>query len=192
MRSLILVMHTSLDGFVAGPKGEMGWIIVDDELFEYGGKFTDRADSALYGRVTYQMMESYWPKAADKPSATKHDIEHSRWYNSVSKIVLSRTLQQSSLTNTTILADNIPQRIKDIKQENGRDILMFGSPSAAHTLTQHNLIDDYLLFVNPVILGSGIPLFAGIRERKQLRLLSARAFSSGVAGLHYQRKTGNT
>src|SRR5436853_7158414 len=82
MRRLVLFMHTSVDGFVAGLNGEMDWINVDDDMFEYAGKQTDLADTALYGRITYQMMESYWPTAADQPNATKHDIQHSRWYNS--------------------------------------------------------------------------------------------------------------
>jgi dihydrofolate reductase len=86
-------MHTSLDGFVGGPNGEMDWIDVDDEMFEYAGQRTREADTALYGRVTYQMMESYWPTAGDQPTATKHDIEHSKWYNSVAKVVVSRTMK---------------------------------------------------------------------------------------------------
>src|SRR4030095_2530899 len=102
MRKLTLFMHTSLDGFVAGPKGEMDWINVDDEIFDYAGKETDRADAALYERVTYEMMEGYWPTAGDQPTATKHDIEHSRWYNSVTKIVLSRSMRGKKLENTII------------------------------------------------------------------------------------------
>src|ERR671933_369653 len=89
MRKLVLFMHTSLDNFVAGPNGEMDWITVDEEIFEYAGKRTSEADTALYGRVTYQMMESYWPTAADQPGASKHDIQHSAWYKSVEKVVVS-------------------------------------------------------------------------------------------------------
>lgn len=184
-------MHTSLDGLVAGPHGEMDWINVDEELFDYSGKLIDQADTALYGRVTYQMMENYWPTAADQPTATKHDIEHSRWYKKASKIVLSRTMQQAELSNTTILADNIPQRINKVKQETGKNIVMFGSPRAAHTLMQHNLIDEYWLFVNPIVLGNGISLFAGIKETMQLTLLTTKVFSSGVIGSHYERTSHN-
>jgi dihydrofolate reductase len=181
-------MHTSLDGFVAGPNGEMDWINVDDELFDFAITFPVQADMALYGRVTYQMMESYWPTAADQPAATKHDIEHSRWYNSVAKIVLSKTIGQTQSRNTTFLADNISEHINRVKQEAGKNILMFGSPTAVHILSQHNLIDDYWLFVNPILLGSGIPMFADITKRKQLSLLATRVFSSGVIGLHYEKK----
>ena len=187
MRSLVLFMHTSLDGFVAGPNGEMDWINVDDEMFEYAGKQTDMADTALYGRITYQMMESYWPTAADQPNATKHDIQHSRWYNSVTKIVISKTLQQHNLTNTKIISDNIAEEIKRIKQQQGKNILIFGSASIAHLLTQHDLIDDYWLFVNPVLLETGIPLFKNIRDRINLKLLENKVFASGVVGLHYKR-----
>ena len=80
-------MHTSLDGFVAGPNGEMNWIYVDDALFDFVATMTDKADTALYGRVTYEMMQGYWPTAGDQPDASKHDKEHSAWYNKVPKIV---------------------------------------------------------------------------------------------------------
>ena len=188
MRRLISFMHISLDGFVAGPKGEMDWINLDDELFDFVGKFTDESDAALYGRVTYQMMESYWPTAGEKDGASKHEIEHSRWYNNVTKFVLSRTMHEANLKNTTVIPDNIPQHIGRIKQQTGRNIIMFGSPGAAHTLMQHDLIDDYRLFVNPVLLGTGIPMFAGIRELKQLRSVETKTFPSGVVGLHYELK----
>src|SRR3972149_5829635 len=107
MRRIVLFMHTSLDGFVAGPKGEMDWIIVDEGMFDYALKQTDESDIALYGRVTYQMMESYWPTAADNPEATKHDIEHSRWYNSVTKVIISGTMQGQVLKNTKIINNNV-------------------------------------------------------------------------------------
>ena len=95
MRKIISFMHISLDGFVAGPNGEMDWIKVDQEIFDYVGKRISEGDTALYGRVTYQMMESYWPTAGDKPTATKHDIEHSKWYKKVHKVVLSKTMKDS-------------------------------------------------------------------------------------------------
>jgi dihydrofolate reductase len=180
-------MHTSLDGFVAGLNGEMDWINVDDEMFEYAGKQTDMADTALYGRITYQMMDSYWPTAADQPNATKHDIQHSRWYNSVTKIVISKTLQQHNLRNTKIISDNIAEEIKKIKQQPGKNILMFGSPSIGHLLMHDNLIDDYWLFVNPIILATGIQLFKNIKDRINLKLLEKNVFASGVVGLHYER-----
>lgn len=179
-------MHISLDGFVAGPNGEMDWITVNEEIFDYVGKRISQGDTALYGRVTYQMMENYWPTAADKPSATKHDIEHSRWYSKVHKVVLSKTLSEAGLTRTQIVSDNLLKRIEEIKKQDGEDVLLFGSPTATHSLIRLNLIDGYWLFVNPVILGRGIPLFVDIQNKTKLKLLTpSRQFACGVTELNY-------
>lgn len=179
-------MHISLDGFVAGPKGEMNWIKVDQEIFDYVGKRIGKGDTALYGRKTFQMMESYWPTAADKPNATKHDIEHSKWYSVVKKVVLSKTLKATDLTNTIIINNNVAERITEIKTDGGNeDILLFGSPTATHALMQQNLIDGYWLFVNPIILGRGIPLFINAMDKVNLKLLNTQSFSSGVIELDY-------
>jgi dihydrofolate reductase len=178
-------MHISLDGFVAGPNGEMNWIKVDEEIFDHVGKRISKGDTSLYGRVTYQMMESYWPTAANKPNASKHDIEHSRWYKNVHKLVLSKTMKDAELTNTTIISDNLADRINEIKQQGDKEILLFGSPTATHALIQQNLIDGYWLFVNPIVLGQGIPLFADIKDKIKLKLLGTQQFTSGVTELNY-------
>ncbi len=181
-------MHISLDGFVAGPNGEMDWIKVDEEIFDHVGKRVSEGDTALYGRVTYQMMENYWPTAGDKPAATKHDIEHSKWYNSIHKVVLSKTMKGTGLTNTKVISDNLSDSINELKQShNGgsKDILLFGSPTATHSLMQQDLIDGYWLFVNPIILGRGIPLFVDVRDSIKLKLLATRQFNCGVAELNY-------
>lgn len=185
MRKIISFMHISLDGFVAGVNGEMDWIKVDQEIFDYVGKRISEGDTALYGRVTYQMMESFWPTAADKPTATRHEIEHSKWYKKAYKVVLSKTMNDAGLTNTTIVSDNLSERINEIKQQEGKDILLFGSPTATHSLIQLNLIDGYWLFVNPIILGQGVPLFSGIKNKIKLQLLTTRRFTCGVTELSY-------
>jgi dihydrofolate reductase len=185
MRKIISFMHLSLDGFVAGLNGEMNWVKVDEEIFNHVGKRISEGDTALYGRVTFQMMENYWPTAGVKPAATKHDIEHSEWYNKVHKIVLSKTIKEAGLTNTKIISDNLSDRINEIKQQTGNDILLFGSPTATHSLIQQNLIDGYWLFVNPIILGQGIPLFIDIKDKIKLKLLTTRQFTSGVTELNY-------
>jgi len=185
MRKIISFMHISLDGFVAGPKGEMNWIKVDEQLFDHIGKRISETDAALYGRVTYQMMEGYWPTAGDAPGASRHDIEHSKWYKQAHKIVLSKTINDAGLTNTTIIGDDLLDRINEIKHQAGTEILLFGSPAATHALIQQNLIDGYWLFVNPIILGRGIPLFVDIKDKIKLRLLTTRPFTSGVTELNY-------
>lgn len=190
MRKLVLFMHTSLDNFVAGPNGEMDWIHVDEVIFDFVGERTNQTDTALYGRVTYDMMESYWPTAGEQPEATKHDIEHSRWYGNVQKIVLSRSMKGQDLPNTKIISEDLSAEILKLKQQEGKDILIFGSPRAAHALMQEQLIDEFWLFVNPVILGKGIPLFKGIQQALHLNLVKATPFVSGVICLHYKRKQG--
>ncbi|QMU28100.1 dihydrofolate reductase family protein [Adhaeribacter radiodurans] len=185
MRKIILSLHTSLDGFVAGPNGEMNWIKVDEELFDLVGEFTKEADTALYGRVTYQMMDSYWPSAADEPNASKHDIEHSEWYNQSEKVVLSKTMKGADINKTTIISNNVVSEIEKLKSKSGKNILIFGSPTAAHNLMEHQLIDEYWLFINPIILGRGIPVFAKIADKTGLQLVTNKVFPCGVIGLHY-------
>lgn len=181
-------MHTSLDGFVAGLKGEMDWINVDEELFDFVTTMTDKADTALYGRVTYEMMQSYWPTAGEQPNASKHDKEHSAWYSKVSKIVLSKTISEKGLDNTIVISDQLAANINKIKKQEGRNILIFGSPTASHSLLSLGLIDEFWLFVNPIILGHGIPLFKQVKETTKLKLIETKTFSCGVIALHYETK----
>lgn len=185
MRNLVFFMHSSLDGYVAGKKGEMNWITVDEEIFDFVSTMTEQADTALYGRVTYQMMEAYWPHAGEKPDASKHDREHSAWYNNVSKVVLSKTMRGEELKNTKILSDNLTQNINELKQQPGKNILIFGSPRASHSLLQLGLIDEFHIFVNPILLGEGIPLFKYFTGKIKLRLADTKIFTSGVVALHY-------
>ncbi len=188
MRNLIFFMHSSLDGFIAGLNGEMNWISFDDELFDFVATMTNKADAALYGRVTFDMMQSYWPNAGNQPNASKHDKEHSAWYKQVSKIVLSRTLNQTDFENTTIISDQLADQINQLKKQEGKNILIFGSPSASHALLGLGLIDEFWVFVNPILLGQGIPLFKGITEPTKLTLLETKTFNCGVIALHYVKK----
>jgi len=186
MGKLVLFMHVSADGFVGGPNGEMDWIHVDEEIFDYAGGRTNEADTALYGRKTFQMMDGYWPTAAEQPGATKHDIEHSAWYNRVTKVVLSRTLKSGDLKNTIIISENVADEIRKLKKTTKKDILIFGSPDAVHSLMAENLIDEYWLFVNPVLLSAGRSLFQNLKDRVKLTLATHHAFPSGVVCLHYK------
>ena len=188
MRKLIFLMHTSLDGFVAGLNGEMNWINVDEEMFDFIGTMTDQSDTALYGRVTYDMMQSYWPKAGEKPNASKHDKEHSAWYNKVSKVVLSKTISETGLQNTTVISDQLADNINKIKQQDGKNMLIFGSPAASQSLLNEGLIDEFWLFINPIILGQGMPLFINVTETTKLKLVESKTFSCGVIALHYETK----
>jgi len=189
MGNLTLFMHVSLDGFASGINGQMDWIHVDDEIFDYGAERIYATDTALYGRKTYQLMESYWPTAADQANATRHDIEHSKWYKHVKKIVLSKTMKEENLINTQIISNNLVDEINRLKQSTEKEILLFGSPTAGHSLMSENLIDDYWLNVNPVLLGNGIPVFKDIKTKTDMSLVTSKVFSSGVVCLYYARKT---
>jgi dihydrofolate reductase len=191
MRMIVSFVHVSLDGFVAstakGPAG-LGWISRSADLFEYVEKRIQQTDTALYGRTTFEMMESYWPNAADGPDASPHDHEHSRWYKSARKVVLSKTLSEKNHVNTQIIRSNLSDEINKLKHSSGSEILMFGSPSATHALMAENLIDGYWLFVNPILLGQGIPLFKNINDQTALALVSTNIFPSGVVCLQYDVK----
>ncbi|MDO6431395.1 dihydrofolate reductase family protein [Flavitalea sp. BT771] len=186
MRKIISFMHVSLDGFVAGPNGEMDWIQVDDAIFDYATEATRTADLALYGRTTYQMMDDYWPTAADKPGATRHDKEHSNWYNKVDKIVLSKSMAGQHIPKVTVVSKDLRPQISKVKEMPGGDIVIFGSPGAVQSLMKENLVDQIWLFVNPVLLGSGVPMFRDIDHRKKLTLLADARFPSGVMSLKYE------
>ena len=184
-------MHTSLDGFAAGPKGEMDWIHVDQEIFDFGAERITKTHTALYGSVTFQMMESYWPTAAEQPGASKHDREHAAWYKSAHKVVLSNTLNQAALRNTTVVGKDYPAALNILKRETPGEILLFGSPTAAHRLLADHLIDECWLFVNPVLLSNGIPVFNNIQEKQALKLLQVHPFRSGVVCLSYKIQQEN-
>lgn len=185
MKKIIVAEHVTLDGFVAGLNGEMDWIQLDDKLFNLVNEFTVTADTALYGRITYEMMESYWPTAASQPNATKHDIEHSNWYNQSQKIVLSKTIKSNN-EKTTVISENAAGELEKLKSSGGKNILVLGSRSVVHLLMQHNLIDEYWLFVNPVLLGKGIPMFTEIDNKASLKLVTSKVFDYGVTALNYQ------
>ncbi len=177
----------SLDGFVGGPKGEINWVRVDDEIFDYAGKMTDQSDLALYGRNTFDIMEAYWPTAGDKPNASKHDIQHSKWYSQVSKVVISKSMKGTNLPGVQVISDNFSAEIAKIRQQKGNAIVIFGSPGASQTLRSFDLIDEYWIFLNPVLIGKGIPLFRDISEIQKLKLMETVKFASGVVALHYER-----
>jgi dihydrofolate reductase len=182
-------MHISLDGFAAGSNGQLDWVHVDDEIFDYGAKRIYATDIALYGRITFELMESYWPTAADQPNPTKHDIEHSKWYKQVKKVVLSRTLKDETQINTRVISKNLVEEINKLKQSTEKEILLFGSPTAGHSLMAANLVESYLFYVNPILLGHGIPVFKDKATLTQLSLIDSKIFSSGVVCLNYIRKS---
>jgi dihydrofolate reductase len=184
MAKLIVVMHVTLDGFVAGKKGEMDWISFDEELFDFVGGLTDKADTVLYGRKTFDLMDRYWPTAGDKPGASKHDKEHAAWYNKITKFVVSNTLKGQDKGGVRFINGDLTKEINAIKQGSKSSVLIFGSPSVVRALLLENLIDAFYLFVNPVLIGEGISMWGQVRDRLKLKFQSATHYKAGVVMLH--------
>ena len=180
MRQLTLVAQTSLDGFVAGLKGEFDNFIGGEENLEFVCSITDNADAALLGRISYELLNSDWPNAANKPDATKSMVKYSNWYNSATKIVVSKTLMPNGAGNTIIINDNFLPEITKIKQQEGKSILVFGSPSVAHSLLEIDLMDSIWIIVHPVIFGSGILLFKKMQKVIKLELITSKKLSNGT------------
>jgi dihydrofolate reductase len=127
MRKLILLAHTSLDGFVAGAKGELDDFDAGEENLEFICTLTERADSTLFGRVSYELLNKHWPDAKNLPNASMGTIAYSNWYNSATKIVISKTVTAENLNNTIIISDNIPDKVSEIKKQPGKDILILAA-----------------------------------------------------------------
>jgi dihydrofolate reductase len=182
MRKVIFFMLTTLDGFYEGPNKEIDWHNVDEEFNEFAINQLNSVDVLLFGRVTYELMASYWPT----PAATTNDPIVADKMNSLPKIVFSKTLASVEWQNTRLVKENIAEEIAKLKQQPGKDLIIFGSSDLAVTFIQHGLIDEYRIMVNPVVLGNGKPLFKGIKDKLNLKLLGTKLFGSGNVLLYYQ------
>lgn len=188
MRNIISLAHVSLDGFMAGPGGDMGFIVFNDELADHTYPLIDSVDLAVYGRVTFEMMEGYWPTAGDAPDASAHTKSHSRWYKGVKKIVASRTLSASKNPNATVVGDDVVGALRAEKEKAGGDIMIFGSPTLTRALAAADLVDEWRLTLQPAILGDGLSLFGKREKRTRLELRSSKTFGTGVVAVHYVTK----
>ena len=181
MRKLISSINITLDGFC-----DHEVVIADDELHQQANELLKSADTMLFGRVTYQLMEAGWPPLVKKPTGNKPMDEFARLIDNIHKIVFSQTLKKVIWKNTKLLAGGIKEEVEKLKQQPGRNIIV-GSPTLIITLTQLGLIDEYRFCVQPIILGKGLPLFKNISQRIDLPLLSTKTFGSGVVTLCYGR-----
>lgn len=175
-------MLTSLDGFFEGPDRDINWHHVEEEFNEFAIQQTADFGALLFGRVTYELMAGYWPTQAAK----RDDPIVAGLMNSLPKIVFSKTLPTADWENTRLVRENFVEAIRNLKQQPGKDIAIFGSSDLAVTLIPHGLIDEYRIMVNPVALGHGKPLFRGIDDKLELRLLKIRTFRSGNVLLYYE------
>jgi len=182
MRKVFVFNLVTLDGYFEGPRREIDWHNVDAEFNEYAIGMLNSVDTLLFGRVTYELMACYWPT----PDAMKNDPIVAGKMNSLPKIVFSRTLDKVAWNNSRLVKSNVEEEIQKIKKQQGKDIVILGSGSIVSELAPLGLIDEYRLMVNPVVLGAGKPLFKGIKDRLNLKLIKAKTFKSGNVLLYYE------
>lgn len=190
MRKLTWFMHVSLDGFVQGEQEwDLGWIKIDEEVKQDANEtFFRNFDTVLWGRHTYLEMYRVWPNIHHYPDTTEHDIRYAAWINKTKKVVFSTTLENVEWDNTTLIKENTIEEVQKLKNQDGGDVIIIGSPGLAQSFIQHNLIDEFRLNVNPIILGNGLPLFKNIQSRIPLELIESKTLRSGVVGLVYRLK----
>ncbi|SIR41826.1 dihydrofolate reductase family protein [Pontibacter lucknowensis] len=181
MRKVILDLAVTLDGFIEGPNGEVDWCILDDDMDFQG--FLSGIDTILYGRVSYEMWGNF------QPDASASEIEKAIWeaVHAKRKIVFSSQERQDS--KATFSNSGIPEKIAEFKQQEGKDIWLYGGAKLITTFVQHGLIDIYRISVHPTVLGAGKPLFQDLKERLNLNLVQVNRFKSGVVQLIYEYKS---
>ncbi len=177
-----------MDGFVAGPNGELEWANVNDQIHSDVEPRLRGVGAAVYGRITYEMMSSYWPTVPSSPDSRPRDLAHAAWVEAIPKVVVSRSLERASWNNTTLIRENVADRIGQLKRQPGGSLMIFGSPRLIHLLARLDLVDEYLMYLNPVTLGGGIPLFEA--GETKLRLLETKPFDTGVIALRYELARG--
>jgi dihydrofolate reductase len=188
MRKIVLMLSVSLDGFFEGPNGELDWQLVDDELHEHFNEVLAPMGAFLSGRVTYELMAEFWPTADEDPTSTKPMVEFAGIWREMPKIVYSTKLDHADW-NATVVREVVPAEVLKLKEQPGGDLALGGADLAA-TFMRYDLIDEYRLYVHPVLIGRGKRLFEPSDTKVDLRLAETRSFGSGVVLLRYERPHG--
>lgn len=181
MSKLIAGINMTLDGFCDHTAG-----IPDDEIHQHYNDLLSNADTILFGRITYELMENFWPGVVKNPTGNKPIDEFGVLIDNIGKIVFSRTLNNVNWKNTKLRNEITKEELLKLKQQTGKSILV-GSPSLIVALTKLDLIDEYQLVVHPVLLGSGLPLFKNLGERVDLKLIKTKTFHCGAAALYLSK-----
>lgn len=190
MRRIILSEMTTLDGYVARRDGNIDWHIVDDDFNAYAIDLLERVDTILLGRKTYELFVQFWPTARDNPVMTPTDHIIADHLNAAGKIVFSRTLDHADWKDTTIHRSIDANELRRLKERPGKDLILYGSASIVPDFTKNGLIDEYHLFICPLILGDGLPLFDRMAMTDlPLALHGTRTFSTGVVAMNYMTRT---
>jgi dihydrofolate reductase len=180
MRKLKLQVQMSVDGFVAGPNGELDWMVWDwdDELKNYVGKITDPVDCIILGRKLAEGFIPYWNSHPDEEGADK--------INATKKIIFTRTLDKSIWQNSTLAKGDLVEEINELKKQEGNDIIVYGGATFVSSLIKNDLIDEYHLFINPVAIGKGMTIFREISSKQDLKLVKSIAFECGIVVHYYE------
>ena len=184
MQKVIYAMSVSLDGFIEATDGDLSWSFPDEELHKHFNDRESMIDTHLYGRRLYENMAAYWPTADEKLSAPEYEIEYARIWKSKPKIVFSKTLDQVGW-NSKLVRGNIADEVSKLKEQPGKDLSVAGAEIAS-TFIQLGLIDEYWLYVHPVVLGNNKPMFRQLHDKINLQLVETHTFGSGVVLLRYQ------
>ncbi len=182
MRKVILFNLMTLDGYFEGPNHNIDWHHVDAEFNEFAIEQVSSTDGLIFGRVTYELMATYWPT----PEAIQSDPIIADWMNKLPKYVFSRTLERVEWTNSRLVTGDAVVELRQIKSQPGRDLFIFGSADLSTTLIQNDLIDEYRVIINPLLLGKGTPLFKGLKDPISLQHIKTRMFRNGNVLLYYQ------
>lgn len=182
MRKLKLQVQLTLDGYMAGPNGEMDWTNRhwDDQLKQYVGALTEPVDCIVLGRTLAQGFIPYWASHPQEEGADK--------FNSTRKVVFTKTLARSEWANTVLAQGALDDEIAKLKQQAGRDIIAYGGATFVSALVKHGLIDEFHLFINPTAIGAGLTIFKELDHKLDLTLVKSTAFDCGIVVLHYQPK----
>jgi dihydrofolate reductase len=189
MRKIIASEFVSADGYIVGPNEDMSWVMgnFNEEMGKYAGDLMESMDTVLLGRVTYQIMANAWPNMTEEQSPGADKMNH------VQKVVLSKTLQQApwgKYVPATIISDDVEQKIRELKQKPGKNIVIYGSAKAVQSLVRSGLVDEFQLLVHPVFLGDGKPLFQQMGGQVKLRLTRTETYRNGVNVLYYEAHGG--
>ncbi len=172
----------TLDGYFAGQDGDISWHNVDEEFQELAKQASNSGNTLLFGRITYELMKSYWPTQ----EAIKNDPIVAGGMNKAEKIVFSGTLDKVDWNNTRLVKDDMLAEVRKLKQQPGKDLTVLGSGSIVSQLAQNGLIDEYDILLNPVVLGKGKTMFEGMQEKLSLNLIKWRTFGNGNVLLCYE------
>jgi dihydrofolate reductase len=186
MRKIIYAMSVSLDGFIETTEGDLNWSFPDEELHEHFNERERGFDIHLYGRRLYETMAAYWPTADENPSATQVEIEYATIWKKIPNVVFSRTLERVGW-NARLVRGDIAEEVNRLKAQPG-NAMVVGGAGLASAFMQLGLIDEYWLYLRPVILGRGKPMFGELRDKIDLQLVETRKFGHGVVMLRYRRE----